>query len=330
MEQNQVNKIALFIDYDNIGLSKGKITKLISYVRKRGRLIVKMAYADWSNFDSHKKELIENSIDLIEMPSNSRGKNAADIKLAVDAMEVARDKPYIDTMIIAGGDSDYMPLISKLREYDKYVIVIAQRNDISKRLTGYSDEVVVVNDITDLKKAKVLPKTSLKGAYELLQESLEYLLSKSRKTVLGQVKNQMLLSDPSFNENALGFDRFISFLKKAAEDRIVYLEKDTNDTWVHLFDEEKALESEIEYELAHMDEATTKGTVVRLGKKPFGFIELDTTKERLYFTPKDVLNEDFRNLREGDIVAFTVHKTNKQYNRAKSVQLLKHAAPAKA
>lgn len=322
MESNQINKIALFIDYDNIGLSKGKITKLIAYVRKRGRLIVKMAYADWSNFDSHKKELIENSIDLIEMPSNSRGKNAADIKLAVDAMEVARDKPYIDTVIIAGGDSDYMPLISKLREYDKYVIVIAQRNDVSKRLTGYSDEVVVVNDITEVKKAKPVAKINLKGAYALLKDSLEYLLSKSRKTVLGQVKSQMLLSDPSFNENALGFDRFMSFLKKAADDRIVYLEKDKNDTWVYLFDEEKALESEIEYELAHMDEAQLKGVIVRLGKKPFGFIELASTRERFYFTHKDVLNEGFRNLREGQRVSFTAHKTKKQYNRAKDVQVL--------
>ena len=327
MDGNTINKIALFIDYDNIGLSKGKITKLIRYVRKRGRLIVKMAYADWSNFASHKKELIENSIDLIEMPSNSRGKNAADIKLAVDAMEVARDKPYIDTVIIAGGDSDYMPLISKLREYDKYVIVIAQRNDVSKRLTGYSDEVVVINDITEAKKAKAPAKTSLRQSYALLKDSLEYLLSKSRKTVLGQVKSQMLLSDPSFNENALGYDRFISFLKKAADDRIVYLEKDANDTWVHLFDEDKALESEIEYELAHLDDNAQVGTVVRLGKKPFGFIEIAATKERLFFTHKDVINEEFRNMKEGMQVSFTTHKTNKQYNRAKDVTVL--SAPAK-
>ncbi len=126
MTESKLNNQALFIDFENFGDRPSFDAKqLINGLKSRGRLVVKRAYADWGRYASYKHALMASGVELIEMPSHKdKGKNSADIKLTVDALETAITKPYIDTMVILSGDSDYMPLIAKLHEYNKYVIVI--------------------------------------------------------------------------------------------------------------------------------------------------------------------------------------------------------------
>ena len=139
-----IQNIAVFIDFENFYHEEAfDITALINSLKERGRLIVKKAYADWGTFARYKKEMLENSVELIELPSHTlRGKNSSDIKLVVDALEFAITKEYIDTIVVVSGDSDYTPLIAKLREYNKYVIVIGHQEKTSSLLKGSCDELI--------------------------------------------------------------------------------------------------------------------------------------------------------------------------------------------
>src|ERR1051326_3876673 len=109
------SKIALFIDFENI--------LLLERLLEKGKIVAKRAYCDWDKFPDYKRELHEAAIELIEIPGRSySGKNSADIRMAVDAMDMCYSKEHIDVFVVASGDSDFSPLVSKLKENDKYVI----------------------------------------------------------------------------------------------------------------------------------------------------------------------------------------------------------------
>ncbi|MBK5260614.1 MAG: NYN domain-containing protein, partial [Thermoanaerobaculia bacterium] len=123
------SKIALFIDFENIAIGvidakykKFEATLLLERLLEKGKLVVKKAYCDWDKFPEAKRELHEAAIELIEIPGRGySGKNSADIRMAVDAMDMCWSKEHIDLFVIASGDSDFSPLVSKLKENDKYV-----------------------------------------------------------------------------------------------------------------------------------------------------------------------------------------------------------------
>src|SRR3954464_11764615 len=122
MEAFQTKNIALFIDFETIHSEELDVEKLVERLKERGRLIVKKAYGDWGRFIRVKQTMLFNSVELVELPAvGYRGKNSSDIKLTIDALETAFHRPYIDTFVVVSGDSDFTPLISKLRELDRYV-----------------------------------------------------------------------------------------------------------------------------------------------------------------------------------------------------------------
>ena len=142
-------RIAVFLDYENLAISAEKdlgvtfdYSPIADAVASRGRVVVRKAYADWTLHDEDRKKLTRHHIELIEIPQRmgASRKNAADIKLAVDAVELALSRDYIDTFVLGTGDSDFSPVVHKLRELDKTVIGVGVENTTSRLLPPACDE----------------------------------------------------------------------------------------------------------------------------------------------------------------------------------------------
>ena len=128
------NQIAVFIDFENVALWAEQefidfeLTPLMEYLQSRGPVVIKRVYGDWSRFSHYREELMNNSVDLVQIYSVRAGKNRADIRMALDAMETAITRPQIQTFVVVSGDSDFGPLVAKLREYSRYTLGIGPRD----------------------------------------------------------------------------------------------------------------------------------------------------------------------------------------------------------
>ena len=136
-------QIAVFIDFENIALglrdasAPFEIRRILDRLLEKGKVIVKVAYADWNRFRSHTQSLHENGIELIEIPRReATGKNSADIRLVVDAMDLSWSKGHIDTFVVVSGDSDFSPLVAKLKENGRHVIGMGMKASTSLLLAN--------------------------------------------------------------------------------------------------------------------------------------------------------------------------------------------------
>jgi len=225
MIKEELRNVALFIDFENFGADKeinfraDNLLDMIDLPRE-ARIIMKRAYADWGRFPKFKQQMLENSIELIEMPSHGkRGKNGADMKLTVDALETALMKEYVDAFVIVSGDSDYTSLISKLREYDKYVIVVGHSKSTSKLLAGYCDEIIYYASLTESE----VEVSDLNTAYKYLTSAIKALLNEGAETTGSGVKSRIKQVRPGFSESEYGFAQWRGFLRQAAADKVVDL-----------------------------------------------------------------------------------------------------------
>ena len=140
-------KLAMFIDFENIvrGVKEAQykafeIRLVLERLVEKGKIMVKRAYADWSRYQEYKRPFHEHAVELIDVPqSRYSGKNSADIRMVVDAMDLAYAKQHVDTFALVSGDSDFSPLVSKLRENDRYVIGIGVKSSSSELLVGNCD-----------------------------------------------------------------------------------------------------------------------------------------------------------------------------------------------
>ena len=146
--------LAVFIDFENIGLGFGgrrdrfSIEKVLERLVEKGKIVAKKAYADWSRFAQYTASLHEAAIELVEIPKRSQtGKNSADIRMCVDAMDLAYSKDHIDTFVIVSGDSDFSPLVSKLKELGKHVIGLGLADATSDLLRDNCDEFIYYEDL---------------------------------------------------------------------------------------------------------------------------------------------------------------------------------------
>ena len=162
-------RIALFLDYENLALGardhlggEFELKPITDALAERGRVVVRRAYADWSYFDEDRRMLTRAQVELIEMTQRmgASRKNAADIKMAVDAIEMAFSKDYISTFVICTGDSDFTPLVLKLRELDKRVIGFGVRDSTSKMLPPACDEFLYYDNLEGVEPLPVKDKTS--------------------------------------------------------------------------------------------------------------------------------------------------------------------------
>jgi uncharacterized protein (TIGR00288 family) len=158
--QPDVTNMALFCDFENIALGvrdarydKFDIKKVLERLLLKGSIVVKKAYCDWDRYKAFKGSMHEASFELIEIPHvRMSGKNSADIRMVVDALDLCYTKAHVDTFVIISGDSDFSPLVSKLRENDKTVIGVGVKNSTSDLLIANCDEFIYYDDLVRERK----------------------------------------------------------------------------------------------------------------------------------------------------------------------------------
>jgi uncharacterized protein (TIGR00288 family) len=231
--------LAVFIDFENLALGiKGKkdrrfeIQKVLGRLVEKGKIIVKKAYADWANYSEYKKPLHEAAIELIEIPKRSMtGKNSADIRLCVDSLDLCYSKEHIDTFVIVSGDSDFSPLVSKLKENGKHVIGLGMKDSSSSLLINNCDEFIYYEDLerpigTPPKIEQEFPEQK-KEAFQLLVDSVVALVRENKEILWSSmVKETMKRKKPSFNESYHGYRTFSDLLEDAEKRGILRLRTD--------------------------------------------------------------------------------------------------------
>ncbi len=172
MTQSEVTNMALFCDFENIALGvrdakyeKFDIGKVLERLLLKGSIVVKKAYCDWERYKAFKAPMHEASFELIEIPHvRQSGKNSADIRMVVDALDLCYTKAHVETFVIITGDSDFSPLVSKLRENNKMVIGVGVKNSTSDLLIANCDEFIFYDDLVREKKKPAARKTPAKAA----------------------------------------------------------------------------------------------------------------------------------------------------------------------
>ncbi|SCF26508.1 NYN domain-containing protein [Micromonospora chokoriensis] len=262
---DQEDRIALFLDYENLALGARDhrggadfdFRPIADALAERGRVVVRRAYADWSYFDEDRRMLTRSHVELIEIPQRmgASRKNAADIKMAVDAIELAFERDYISTFVICSGDSDFTPLVHKLRELNKRVIGVGVEGSTSALLPPACDEFLYYDrlegvDIPPPRSERTRPARHV-GANQRPPEpepevdrrpagaepgrDVDTLAVLVAQTVAGlqgsangevtasRLKRTLLRKDPTFSESDYGFRTFGELLRHLAERTVVEL-----------------------------------------------------------------------------------------------------------
>ena len=248
--------LAVFCDFENIALGvrdakyeKFDIGRVLEKLLLKGSIVVKKAYCDWDRYKEFKSTMHAAAFELIEIPHRSQsGKNSADIRMVVDALDLCYTKGHVDTFAIVSGDSDFSPLVSKLRENAKTVIGVGVKNSSSDLLIANCDEFIYYDDLVREDEAKRraakkrkegrasgTTKETGKGeekkqeALDLILETVEALLAErgEGERVWGSmVKQALKRRKPEFNESYYGFRAFSDLLEDAEKKGLVRLEPD--------------------------------------------------------------------------------------------------------
>lgn len=233
--------IAVLIDFENIaagtekdGLGRFDVELVMKRVKDKGRVLIARSYADWGRFSRFKQTLLQNNVTMMELTSHGmHDKNRADIALVVDALELAFTKDYIDTYVVVSGDSDFTPLVLKMRELDKRVIGCGVRSSTSRLLVHACDEFIFYDTIAKTRKTRERARqrrgttttpTDMDAALHLLQDAVEGLQREIPDPPYASVvKNAMQRKSPDFTESDYGFSTFGRFLEAAQKTGIVRL-----------------------------------------------------------------------------------------------------------
>ncbi len=224
--------LAVFVDLENLAMgfqnqrkTKFDIQKVLERLVEKGKLIVKKAYADWSRYQAYTAPFHEAAIELIEIPRRSQtGKNSADIRLVVDAMDLAWSKPHVDTFVIVSGDSDFSPLVSKLKENGKHVIGLGMKGSTSELLRDNCDEFIYYEDLERQEQDEQQLATNLyadmpdrkREVYTLLVEACNALRRENHEILYASmIKDTMKRKKPSFDESYYGYRSFTHLLEEA-------------------------------------------------------------------------------------------------------------------
>jgi len=231
-------RLSLFIDFENIALGvrdakykKFDINLVLQRLIEKGRIVFKKAYADWTRYAEYKREFHEAAIELIDIPQRGyTGKNSADIRMVVDAMDLATSKGHITTFVICSGDSDFSPLVSKLKENDKSVIGIGVKNSTSDLLISNCDEFIFYEDLVRETRAlpsiENLPKKQ-QDVFRLMLDSIQALQRENYDVIWGSmIKQTMQRKQPYFNETYYGYKSFSELLEDAQRKGLITMKKD--------------------------------------------------------------------------------------------------------
>ncbi len=254
----ETRNMALFCDFENIALgvrdakyAQFDIAKVIERLLLKGNIVVKKAYCDWDRYKDFKSSMHEASFELIEIPHvRLSGKNSADIRMVVDALDLCYTKSHVDTFVIISGDSDFSPLVSKLRENNKIVIGVGVENSTSELLMANCDEFIYYDDLVRRQptrkksSAKESNRKSMRGtaaktskpvsdkkqqAWDLTVETYEALVEErgeGSKIWGSMIKQTLKRRKPGFSESYYGFQSFGQLLEEAEAAGILELERE--------------------------------------------------------------------------------------------------------
>jgi uncharacterized protein (TIGR00288 family) len=258
---NGEGNLALFCDFENIALgvrdtkyAKFDIQLVLERLLLKGSIVTKKAYCDWDRYKEFKKVMHEAAFELIEIPHvRISGKNSADIRMVVDALDLCYTKEHIDTFVIISGDSDFSPLVSKLRENAKTVIGVGVKNSTSDLLIANCDDFIFYDDLVTIPgaekkgkskaaaksvgaKKKAPQKKPVKKSTDLAQEAIDLVLDTTEalytergdrgKLWGSMIKQTLKRRRPGFNEAYYGFRSFSDLLEEAESRQVLELERD--------------------------------------------------------------------------------------------------------
>jgi uncharacterized protein (TIGR00288 family) len=257
--QVEITNMALFCDFENVALgvrdakyAHFDIRRVLERLLLKGSIVVKKAYCDWERYKDFKAQMHEASFELIEIPHvRQSGKNSADIRMVVDALDLCYTKAHVDAFVIISGDSDFSPLVSKLRENNKYVIGIGVKDSTSDLLAANCDEFIFYDDLVREQKTKRKPaekkpaaKKTANGAakapppkaeddkrQEVLDfavETVEALIAERGDDKIwgSMVKQTMKRRRPGFNESAFGYRSFRELIEDAQKRHLLAIIRD--------------------------------------------------------------------------------------------------------
>jgi uncharacterized protein (TIGR00288 family) len=271
---SDTTNLALFCDFENIALgvrdaryAQFDINRVLERLLLKGSIVVKKAYCDWDRYKEFKAGMHQAGFELIEIPHvKQSGKNSADIRMVVDALDLCYTKPHVETFVIISGDSDFSPLVAKLRENDKGVIGLGVKNSTSDLLMASCDEFIYYDDLVREQKARrtgrrkpaaepggapstagtatpavagaaPVPKDKEEErehdreheAFDLVLATIDALIAErgeDEKIWGSMVKQALKRRKPGFNESYYGFRSFNKLLEEAATRRLITLERD--------------------------------------------------------------------------------------------------------
>ena len=270
MAAHNITSMALFCDFENVALgvrdaqyAKFDIDRVLERLLLKGSIVVKKAYCDWDRYKDFKKPMHEASFELIEIPHvKISGKNSADIRLVVDALDLCYTKEHVDTFVIISGDSDFSPLVSKLRENNKTVIGVGVKSSTSDLLIANCDEFIFYDDLVRQEEKKRQGRARRKQpatakqtaavsgsaepqpkapkiesteedrkqqAFDLVVDTIDALAGErdqDEKIWGSMVKQTLKRRNPGFNESYFGFRTFSDLLEDAEKHKLIALEPD--------------------------------------------------------------------------------------------------------
>jgi uncharacterized protein (TIGR00288 family) len=249
--------MAVFLDFENVALGvrdanypEFNVEKVLERLLLKGNIVVKKAYCDWARYKEFKGPLHEASFELIEIPHvRISGKNSADIRMVVDALDLCYTKAHVDTFVLISGDSDFSPLVSKLRENNKTVIGVGVKNSSADLLVANCDEFIFYDDLVrrqraeakahrppakkaagarTTKKAPPTVEDKKREAWSLVVETYEALVEERGEGEIwgSMIKQAMKRRKPGFAESYYGFSSFGQLLEEAGAQGILDLERD--------------------------------------------------------------------------------------------------------
>jgi uncharacterized protein (TIGR00288 family) len=250
--------MAVFCDFENVALgvrdakySAFDIRKVLERLLLKGNIVVKKAYCDWQRYKEFKAGMHEAAFELIDIPHvRQSGKNSADIRMVVDALDLCYTKAHVDTFVIVSGDSDFSPLVSKLRENNKIVVGVGVKNSASDLLVANCDEFIFYDDLARqaeqtrstrrkaraASEAKPAEKAAPSSEEEKKQEAFDLVLTTiealaderdtGEKVWGSMIKQALKRQRPGFNESYHGFRSFNQLLEEARDRKLIELEKD--------------------------------------------------------------------------------------------------------
>ncbi len=257
--QPEITNMAMFCDFENIALgvrdakyAQFDIKKVLERLLLKGSIVVKKAYCDWDRYKEFKATMHEAAFELIEIPHvRQSGKNSADIRMVVDALDLCYTKSHVDTFVIISGDSDFSPLVSKLRENNKYVIGIGVKDSTSDLLSANCDEFIFYDDLVREQEAQkkraekkspakapvggTTKKSILKTEDDKRQEALDFIVETiealiaergEEKIWYSMVKPTMQRRKPGFAESAYGYRSFKELVEDAQKHNLLMMVRD--------------------------------------------------------------------------------------------------------